>query len=202
MAKKFFTADWHAGEVLENIPSLRATHSYLRPARTDTLIEQWIQECWGKLTSEDTLFFLGDMALRLEDWQVYKALPPCKKILIMGDKEYKSKFFSQEEFLEEIGKLDLFEKISISDSVEVNGRHWTMGHVPTSLFANQTPILCGHVHDIWRSQMTPQGFPIINVGIDAWHCLVSEEFIQHQYDALTKGYYDGEARVDLWKTKE
>jgi hypothetical protein len=43
----------------------------------------------------------------------------------------------------------------------------------------------------------PNGQPIINVGIDAWGGLVSEKFIAHQYDAVTK-HYDDEASPARW----
>jgi hypothetical protein len=75
-----------------------------------------------------------------------------------------------------------------------------MAHKPVDLmgYAQHMPSLCGHVHGIWRTQCMPNGEPIINVGIDAWGGLVSEKFILHQYDAITKGYYDQNARVDQW----
>ncbi|MDR0607221.1 MAG: hypothetical protein LBG52_02460 [Candidatus Peribacteria bacterium] len=198
MLRKFFTADWHAGEVLENVPFFPGTHSYLRPQRTDVLIQQWLKECHEKITTEDTLYFLGDLALQLADLEVYQELPPCHKVLIMGDKEYDNKSFTQEAFVEKVKKLQLFDEVIKEDSVIIGDQKWIMAHKPTDCFAVGIPALCGHVHGIWRTQQMANGQPIINVGIDAWHCLVGEEFILHQYDAIIQNYYDRNAKTSLW----
>ncbi|MDR2540726.1 MAG: hypothetical protein LBD11_02860 [Candidatus Peribacteria bacterium] len=198
MQKKFFTSDWHTGEVPENVPYFPATHSYLRPQRTDVLISQWIQTCHEKVDSSDTLYFLGDMAIQLTDLEVYKDLPACHKVLVMGDKEYASKHFREEQFLEEIKKLDIFNEIIKNGEVRVGEVDWFMSHKPTDCLLQEKPALCGHVHGIWRTQAMKNGQPIINVGVDAWFGLVSEDFVIHQYNAITKGYYDRDARIDLW----
>ena len=31
-----------------------------------------------------------------------------------------------------------------------------------------TPLICGHVHEIWRTRKTSKGTLMINVGVDAW----------------------------------
>lgn len=41
-----------------------------------------------------------------------------------------------------------------------------------------THILCGHVHNHWRRSATPNGTPIINVGVDVWN------FSPHTYYEL------------------
>ena len=68
-------------------------------------------------------------------------------------------------------------------------------HKPVDGLLNlpESPIICGHIHGSARVQKfaVQNNRPIINVGIDVWcYQIVSEERLEHQYKALTKGYYD------------
>lgn len=195
--KKFLTSDLHAGEL-----AAPNTHSFLRPRPTEVMTNEWIDMCHKQISSDDILYILGDLAVSLEDLKIYQQLPDCNKIIILGDKEYNNKAFSEAEWLIEAAKLGIIKdewSWSHGGAIQVGDKNYFLAHKPTDCFANpQYPALCGHVHGIWRTQMALNGLPIINLGIDAWGGLVTEEFIEHQYTAIMKGYYDKEARVDLW----
>lgn len=195
---KYFTSDWHAGEVPEAVPFFPGTHSFLRPSRTDILVQKWIEDCHQKIQPEDTLYFLGDLAINLTDLNVYSQLPQCHKILILGDKEYKNKNFTQEEFIATIKELNIFDEIMMNTTIQIGKEDFFVSHMPTDCLSQEKPSLCGHVHGVWRTQAMPNRNPIINVGIDAWGCIVTEEFIAHQFDAIIKGFYDRNCRVDEW----
>lgn len=201
--KVFFTSDWHAGEVPERMKiPFEATHSFLRPKRTDVLVAEWMEECTQKISPEDTLIFLGDLAIQLEDLAIYMQLPKCRKILIMGDKEYANKNFSREEFLaknQELGLFDeVYEEVILILPQEDQKISWYLAHKPEDSLKQELPSLCGHVHGVWRTQAMPNGNPIINVGVDAWGALVELKHLQHQYNAVTKGYYDRNCKVLSW----
>lgn len=194
---KYFTADWHAGEEKEKVPFFPATHSYLRPKETSAMIQDWLDQCHKKIGPSDELYFLGDLGLQLHDLDVYSQLPTCRKTLILGDKEYASKHFSVEQLHEKLSDMEIFDHISYDGVVNIQGIEFFMSHKPSECLQQDSPALCGHVHGVWRTQEMPSGQPIINVGIDAWGGIVSEDWIIHQYNAVKK-YYDSEAIIKRW----
>lgn len=191
--KKFFTSDWHAGEV-----AAPENHSYCRPRPTSVMIEEWLKECHKRLTPDDELWFVGDLGLRLTDLTVYQRLPVCRKILVLGDKEYNSIHFTMQEFAKKETQLCLFDEVHTrSVYTQIGDTTFFVAHKPEDCMDENKPAICGHVHGIWRTQKMNNGHPIINVGIDAWGQLVSEELIMHQYHAVMKGYYDGNCFINL-----
>ena len=192
MSKTYFTSDWHSGE-----PQLPNTHSYLRPRPTEEMIPIWLEQCHRLIKEEDTLVYLGDLAITLDDLDVYLQLPPCKKVLVMGDKEYANKNFTEEQFMERISAMNIFDVINIDCYRVINKRWYFLSHKPLDCLSVDKPALCGHIHGSWRSAIMPNGQPILNVGIDAWGGIVSEEFVEHQYNAITK-FYDDNAFPSKW----
>ena len=197
---RFFTSDWHIGE--QPAPN---THSFLRPKPTEVLAEEWLKQCHDLIKPEDTLYVVGDLAVTLADLSFYVRLPKCEKIFILGDKETDNKNFTVQEYFDKM--VETFGKCEdcinwsspLKWGINIGEHSFRVAHKPTDLFYYDDPAICGHVHGIWRTQCMPNGRPIINVSIDAWGGIVSEEMILHQYNAITKGYYDKNARVDLWK---
>ncbi len=199
---KYFTADWHIGERTTN-----DTLSFPRPRPTWVMAKEWMAQCNDTLKLYDELYILGDLAITLEDLDFYRELPPSHVFIICGDKETDNENFSYADFREKVtgkgfisGTVNLCTKI---ENIEIGGRDWRIAHKPEDLmslksYARHTPALCGHVHGIWRTQCMPNGMPIVNVGIDAWGGLVSQDYIEHQYTAIVNGFYDRNARVDQW----
>jgi len=195
MGNKWFTADWHAGE-----ESRLNTHSFLRPRPTGVMVKEWLADCRAKIKPQDTLVFVGDLGIQLSDLGVFRALPECERVLVLGDKETESKHFTLDEFQKQNAKLGIFDQTYDHLYTEVAGQGFFLAHKPTDCLSQPTvrPAICGHVHGIWRTQPMPSGQPIINVGIDAWGGVVSEEMIAHQYDCITRGYYDDNCRPATW----
>lgn len=194
MAKTFFTSDWHAGE--QQLPN---THSFLRPYPTEVMIERWLQQCHELIKSEDDLLvFVGDLAIWLCDLEIYKRLPECKKILVLGDKEYANKAFTKEQCINELNRMNIFDDIVDDLEIQIGEHTYFVSHKPEDCLKQDRPALCGHIHGSWRTMQMPNGQPIINVGIDVWGGLVTEEFIEHQYNAITK-FYDINAKPYNWK---
>jgi|GEM_PF-1845252 len=196
MGRAFFTADWHNGE--DSAPN---THSFLRPRPTAVMVGEWLAHCNEVLRPDDRLFFLGDLVINLDDLEIYRRLP-CNLFVVAGDKETRNKNFTAQEFEERFNLIFPSDRAIYTDCAQfitIGNTRWRMAHKPVDLLDSGMPALCGHVHGIWRTQCMPNGLPIINVGIDAWGGLVSEEMIMHQYNAIMQGHYDRNARVDLWK---
>ena len=193
MPKTYLTADWHSGE--QPTPN---THSFLRPRTTVLMVAEWFEQCREIIREEDTLVFLGNVGITLDELAVYGRLPSCHKVLVLGDKEYANKNFDKASFLAENQRLHIFDTVVENAVMEIAGRNYFLSHKPTDCLAQPLPALCGHVHGIWRSAKMPNGQPIINVGIDAWGGLVSDEFIEHQYNAVTK-FYDINAFPGDWR---
>lgn len=189
--KYWFTADWHNGEI-----QAPHTHSFLRPKPTDIMVLRWLEEVIEKVKPEDTIVFVGDLGIELKDYEFYKLLPPCKKYLVLGDKEYNSKHFTEQQCLEYIESLNVFTVIEREMILNIHNQNFQISHKPSDCFETPLPAICGHIHGIWRTQKMNNGFPIINVGIDSWGQIVSEELLMHQYNAVAKGYYDHEAYIN------
>ena len=194
MSRFFLTSDWHIGE--QSTPN---THSFLRPQPTEIMVEGWIDQCHRLIRPDDTLIFVGDVGITLEDLHVCLKLPSCNKIMVLGDKEYANKKFSLEDFVAKNDELGVFHWVVQNSMFNIGGRGYFVSHKPTDCLGKGRPAICGHVHGIWRTSCMPSGHPIINVGIDAWGGLVTEDFLEHQYNAVTKNYYDIEAMPTQWR---
>jgi calcineurin-like phosphoesterase family protein len=191
--KKHLTSDWHVGE--KPTPN---THSFLRPRMTEQMVYEWIEQCHKLIKPDDELIFVGDVGIALADLAMLRYLPPCRKILILGDKEYGNKIFDKAAFLAENERLGIFNEVVENAVIDISGREYFFSHKPVDCLKQDRPAICGHVHGIWRTARMPNGQPIINVGIDAWGGLVSEEFLEHQYNCVTKGYYDANCFPAQW----
>ena len=193
MGKTWFTADWHIGE-----KSTSNTHSLLRPRPTEVMVEEWLEHCHEVIKPEDNLVCLGDMIIELDGFKILQRLPKCNhKFLITGDKEWR---FNDLALASQAIGYGLFDTVQRSFILPVGDRVYYWAHKPRDCIkdAGSKPALCGHVHGVWRTARMPNGQPIINVGIDAWCGLVSEEMIAHQYDCVTKGYYDENCFPAAW----
>ena len=184
MGNIFLTADIHIGEA--QTPN---THSFLRPKPTPVMVEELVEQCHKLITPSDTLIVVGDVGITLNDLATCMRFPDCKKILILGDKEYASKHFTLDTFMLENERLGIFDTVVSQAQMRIANDNYFLSHKPLDCIQQNMPAICGHVHGVWRSQKLPSGQPIINVGLDAW-CggIVSEEFIAHQHDAICNRY--------------
>ena len=125
MGKQFFTADWHAGE---------DDFTLLREESNKNLLEKWLKECHRKISSDDTLYLIGDLAISLNDLNIYKELPKCNKILILGNKEYDCEFASQKEISEKLQSINVFNQIEKNMIIECQGMKRFLAHKPEDCF--------------------------------------------------------------------
>lgn len=198
---KFFTSDWHLDDSYT-----RGSHTFFRPKPTATLVPIWLDECHQLIQPDDELWLLGDMANCLETYRLLDALPDCKLNIMLGNREDKIPNFA-DEVLNYLPKHQSRAEVLGTSSREtqyasLNTRVWRISHQPENLlgYSLAVPALCGHVHGTWRTQQLPGGEPIINVGIDAWHRIVTEEHIEHERHAIKKGYYGRNVCAVQWNS--
>lgn len=203
--KVFITSDWHLGE-----EKAENNHSFL----SDIGVEDKKILCRSlidNLPSNSKIIFLGDAAISeesLNEFITYFDIPKViDKTFILGDKETEFLPNKKDLPLDKIKNIledngwKVFDKL-ISN---VGGKVTLIIHRPTDAIKELTDdiemVLCGHVHGIWRTQKILKDnkeIPIINVGIDAWaNQLVNQVYIEHQYNAVKKGYYDKNCFINI-----
>lgn len=191
--KSWFTSDWHNGEA--QTPN---THSFLRPYPTAQMVYNWLNQIYIKVPKGDRIVFVGDVAIQLNDLRlVFDGLKDYDVVLILGDKETGEKNYKYSDFVDFMNLN--YPNIPVYDdmTVTINDRLYFVSHKPEDCLKQNLPSLCGHIHGIWRTAQMPNGEAIINVSADAWGGIVSEEFIDHQYNAITK-FYDVNAKPYNW----
>lgn len=182
----FFSADLHVGE-----SPAKGNPSYYRPLPPEFYQQQFLDQC-RQIQPTDKLYLVGDLVTRLEHLAFYNRLPECNLYIFLGNKEKKLPNFISEAkqiLAHYAGHLEI---IPDWQEIEVSGRLWRIGHRPEAIAGLEPalPCICGHVHGFWRTRQLKNGQPIINVGVDAWdHALVTEEFINLQYEGVMNGRF-------------
>ena len=141
-AKTFFAGDTHFGHA--NIIKYCA-----RPFASVQEMNHEMMLRWNAVVgSEDTVYHLGDFALRKpsEAPELLSKLNGARKILIRGNHDRNARQML------EVGFDEVHEKL------EWNG--WMLQHHP---IATNRKLLCGHIHEKWKRI----GW-VINVGVDVW----------------------------------
>jgi len=168
MAKTFFTSDTHFDDSRIDI--------FSRPFKSvkemnDTMIKNW-NSVVGK---EDTVYHLGDFAVKPEGFEYAKKLNG-KIHLILGNYDE-----------DNIKKFDhsLFESISNDLTLTIKGTEYYLIHKPTETIPDMFN-LTGHIHGLWKVQKN-----MINVGTDCWHFFpIPEEKIEFQRNGIVNHYDD------------
>ena len=169
--RDLFTSDLHGGHEAIigycNRPfvSLDEMHA--------TIVSNWNAKVWDT----DTVYIAGDFFLgSIDDTIAFLKLLKGKKVLIRGNHDWARnvKAFKQQGY-------PVYKSFALqygeSDRIWVQHRPPREDH-PDPLVK---VILCGHVHERWRRRWTPNGTPIINVGVDVWG------FTPHTYYELLAG---------------
>lgn len=203
--KLFITSDWHIGE-----EKAVNTHSYLSNIGDNEKTEM-CRKMIENLPNNSNVIFLGDAAVSRESLKTFIDIfdtPNIKsKTFILGDKEIEflpnKKDVSLKEVKDKLEKngWNVFDKlVTVIDGITTLIIHKPVDAL-NEIEDNTDMILCGHVHGIWRTQkVLKEGkqIPIINVGIDAWaNQITNYDYIQHQYNAVVKGYYDQNCFINI-----
>jgi len=155
MAEIYFSSDTHFNH--DNI-----RHYCNRPFNSITHMNTVIAYEWNKIVNEDdTIYFLGDFCFEkkgLDTIQDYINFLPGHIVFFKGNHDPSK-----------LKGLD-------SANIKLGGLNIFMTHIPPengiNLLFFPDLILCGHVHEKWKSKIITIGtisIPMINVGVDQWN---------------------------------
>ena len=178
----WFTSDTHFGHA-------NVIKYCKRPYKDVTEMNEMLVVNWNSVVKpDDTVYFLGDFSLSFTAVETYTKRLMGRKIMIAGNHDFchpahkKSRTFDAQTKWEqkyiEAGWIDAMLEMT-TDFGELPFQV-QMTHMPYfenaddkhSKFRlpdqNGLPLLCGHVHELWRTKCTKLGTPMINVGCDVW----------------------------------
>ena len=151
----WLTSDWHLFH--ENIIKLS-----LRPFTSIEHMHYVLLENYRAcVKDEDVVYFLGDLTLRspkqLLGVRSIVSRMPGRKHYIVGNHDR----FKIDSYL----KMG-FESVHSSLWRETGRRTVFMVHDPDDAPERAPLVICGHVHEKWRTRREP--VPTVNVGVDQW----------------------------------
>lgn len=176
MGDVWFTSDTHFGH-----RHVAETRGYATSEEHDeALIDRWN----GMVRPQDLVWHLGDVgsgpytANRTED-----LLDTVRRLhgeihLVAGNHDAVHPMWR-----------DAYGRSVLLSHLPYEGDHTTPERYPEYRLRDcGIPMLCGHVHDLWKTQVSSVGTPQVNVGIDIWGSPVPLEIVA---DLLPAGARDG-----------
>ncbi len=159
----YFTADLHLGH--KNILELCN-----RPFQTIEEMDQTLIDNWNKkVTNADTVYIVGDLIYKAEDYENYLSKLKGKKVLILGNHD--------NGWIDKIDKEKYFVKVSNLIEQSLENRMVTLCHYPMLEWRNSRKVgstklgylIHGHIHN--RTTL-PDYLPVLraqnalNAGVD------------------------------------
>lgn len=156
----------------------------------ETLIANWN----SLVKDDDHIYCIGDLSLRFDILEKYSERLRGRKFLIPGNHDhchsYHKKSRSEEKRKDwinkycELGWIVLEEKMNINFYCDMNLCHHPYADMDlrdnkgvegyVDKYAKNRPyddkkvLLCGHVHERWKTNRSFKGSLMINVGVDVW----------------------------------
>lgn len=158
----------------------------------DTLVSNWN----NIVNPADEIYCLGDISLGIKTLEEYSSRLNGKKYLVPGNHDYCHSYHKKSRTHEkreawilkylELGWHVLDEQIVLElDSLRFNVCHHPYADVDlrdnkkndgsySDKYEKWRPIddgnllLCGHIHERWKTKKSPKGSLMINVGVDVW----------------------------------
>lgn len=179
----WFTSDLHFWH--RNIINYCARPFMSVEEMNDRLVQMWNMY----VNPEDTVYVLGDFSLAFRPVELYVKELKGKKILIAGNHDFchpahkKSRNADNREKWISNYIVNGFTEVHTQLELDIDGSKVLMCHLPYleddkkqdqrypahRPIDNGLPLLCGHVHDAWKSRKTSKGTPMVNVGVDVWN---------------------------------
>jgi len=185
MTTIWFTSDLHLDHVriseLAGRPFLDAAGNPDVHWMNETLITRWVE----RVHPDDTVYILGDVVMGQRE----RSLPLLNRLtghktLVQGNHDYCSAWLWKnnpekarrwaEAYAPYFDAIEDHLTFTFPDGTVVNLHHFPYTgdshgkdrYSDQRLVDDGTPLLCGHVHDAWKRKLTPQGTPMLNVGVD------------------------------------
>lgn len=202
MSRTFWTSDLHVGH-------RRIVQLSCRPFADLAEMEETIAARWAAIVgADDIVWVLGDLTIDSQ-WrrglEIVAGLPGRKRI-VTGNHD--AAWAGKRDFHRVTAEyLKVFEVVSPFARTRVRGRPVMMSHFPYQgdhspvdryveyrLGDNLVPLLCGHVHQAWKTRRSRRGTPMLNVGVDQWD---STPVSDSQVGAWIAGHAPNEAAVGV-----
>jgi calcineurin-like phosphoesterase family protein len=140
---------------------------------------------WNSVVQpEDTIYCLGDFSLAIRPVELYTPRLNGQKILIAGNHDWvhrsNKKSSTEEKYsnvlarYKECGWAEVYQQYTL----KIGNGVYELSHMPYKgdstdlrfqeyrLDDNGVTLLCGHVHEKWKTKKTPKNTLMINVGVD------------------------------------
>lgn len=142
----------------------------------DALVANWN----AVVAPDDTVYHLGDVALGKLD-ESLPVIDRCngRKVLIIGNHD---RIFRDNKpaYIERFWPIYAQHFTSMHDELVLRALQVRLAHLPYDGDSHDEdryvehrpaddgmPLLCGHVHEAWKTKLSKQGTPMLNVGVDA-----------------------------------
>jgi len=157
-----------------------------RPYTSVEQMNEMLVKNWNDLVQpQDTVYCLGDFSLALRPVELYTPRLNGYKILIAGNHDWvhpahkKSKGDRGPQIIQKYKDCG-WNEIHTTLELDIDGKKVILCHLPYKgdstderypkyrLEDEGKPVICGHVHQHWKTKITPKGTLMINVGVDVW----------------------------------
>lgn len=151
----WLTADWHIWH--DNIIALTG-----RPFRTQQQMHETLITNYQRLVADDdVVWFLGDLTLRgpkqIRGVQRIVEMLPGQKHFVLGNHDrLKVQSYLRMGFL----------SVHTHQELRHGGQDYPVVHDPKDALAGTDRLICGHVHEKWKTRANP--YPTVNIGVDVW----------------------------------
>lgn len=148
---------------------------------------------WNTIVSpDDTIYCLGDFSLAFRSVELYTSRLFGKKNLVLGNHDMAHSYHRRSRDPENRAKwIENYVNngwivLPEQTTLEHNGTTYNLCHHPYTFDNSSTPqayddkyanwrpvdngnvLLCGHVHNSWKTKVSQKGTLMINVGVDVW----------------------------------
>lgn len=204
----YFTSDTHFSHknIIEYCSNTRGRF-ILEDGEPDIIsMNEAIVKLWNDTVSEDdTVLFLGDWAMRVQEMYKYVSRLNGKILAIRGNHDHKVSGLTDKKGAQIDTKF--WHPMVFNDSTRALLIHspYDLSKVPPDVMKETNFVLCGHVHNLWKykkpcdvinayitkEHQEPEiiaPLPIINVGLDAWEFkMVTSEDIELLLKEINNG---------------
>lgn len=191
----FFSSDQHFGHT--NVIGYCNRPFANIQQMNDTLISNWNDI----VTNEDHIYVLGDFSMSINSMVEITPKLNGTKYLIPGNHDICHSYHKKSRILEKReNQIKRYEDMGWNvlqeqETILIYGVKFNVCHHPIEMVTEYDdkykkwrpiddgrPLLCGHIHQHWKTKRTAQGTLMINVGVDVWDFKpVSQKQISNLY---------------------
>lgn len=160
-----------------------------RPYSTVEEMNEDLIRKWNETVSpEDTVICVGDFAMAFRPVETFTPRLNGRKILVAGNHDWchpahkKSRTPENQQIWIQKYLDNGWAEVHMQMRMEIGGKVVNIAHLPYleensqedlrhskhRLTEDGTPLICGHIHEKWKTRVTNGGTLMVNVGVDVW----------------------------------